>query len=340
MKRTTLALILFFFISSFSNGQSYPTPDRLFYEIEPLELKLTFSSKEVKINTNDSTYVDIPLFVLDQKKWDTINVSLRARGNFRRSTCFFPPIRMEIKKKARKETLFEHYKKTKIVFPCLIEDEMNDNILKEFIAYKLFELVSPYHFRTRALKLNYTDSSEKLAKKFMLRGFLIEDDSRIAKRTQAKVYKKYIHPKSLDAEGAIKDAMFQYFLGNTDFSMAYQHNGKLVQVGESVIPIPYDFDMTGWVNPSYAVANTSLGLNSVEERVYRGYQREVSIIEKVRQHYLKLAPDFFDIISCYETEFDSPKEFEHIVKFTQSFFEILENDTSFQQNIIDQLRTR
>ena len=115
LKRTTLALILFFFISSFSNGQSYPTPDRLFYEIEPLELKLTFSSKEVKINTNDSTYVDIPLFVLDQKKWDTINVSLRARGNFRRSTCFFPPIRMEIKKKPRKETLFEHYKKTKIV---------------------------------------------------------------------------------------------------------------------------------------------------------------------------------------------------------------------------------
>ena len=114
----------------------------------------------------------------------------------------------------------------------------------------------------------------------------------------------------------------------------------MVQVGESVIPIPYDFDMTGWVNPSYALANTSLGLNSVEERVDRGYQREVSIIEKVRQHYLKLAPDFFDIISCYETEFDSPKEFEHIVKFTQSFFEILENDTSFQQNIIDQLRTR
>ena len=89
MKRTSLALILFFCISSFSNSQNYPSPDRLFYETEPLELKLTFSSKEVKINTNDSTFVDIPLYVSDQQKWDTINVSLRARGNFRRSTCFF-----------------------------------------------------------------------------------------------------------------------------------------------------------------------------------------------------------------------------------------------------------
>ena len=183
-------------------------------------------------------------------------------------------------------------------------------------------------------------SLEKKTKNFKLKGFLIEDDKRVAKRHEGKVFERFVHPMGMQHLTSVHNAFFQFLLGNTDFSVAYQHNGKLLYVDKQIIPLPYDFDMTGWVNPSYAVANTSLGLNSVEERVYRGYQREVSIIEKVRQHYLKLAPDFFDIISCYETEFDSPKEFEHIVKFTQSFFEILENDTSFQQNIIGQLRTR
>lgn len=330
----------FLLITVFLWGQDFPPPDRLFYETSPLEVALSFSSKQVKEETNDTTLVDIPLLVLDQNKWDTIQVKIRARGNFRRSTCFFPPIRMEIKKKNRKETLLENYKKTKIVFPCLIQPEMNDNVLQEFIAYKLFEHISPYHFKTRTLALNYTDITAESKKEFKLRGFLIEDDSRIAKRTFTKVYKKYIHPKALDAEGAIQNSLFQYFLGNTDFSMAYQHNGKLLQVGEAVVPVPYDFDMSGWVNPSYAVANSSLGINSVKDRVYRGYERDSEIIQKVRQQYLDAAPYFYDTISCFEDEFDDSEEFEHLMTYTRSFFKVLESDALFQKNVLDQLRKR
>ena len=332
--------LLFLFFNTLIWGQDFTPPDRLFYETSPLEVALSFSSKEVKEETNDTLFVDIPLHVFDQNKWDTIQVKIRARGNFRRSTCFFPPIRMEIKKKDREATLLKNCKKTKIVFPCLIQQEMNDNVLQEFIAYKLFELISPYHFKTRALTLNYTDLTDGSKKEYKLRGFLIEDDSRIAKRTLGKVFKKYIHPKALDAEGAIQNSFFQYFLGNTDFSMAYQHNGKLLQVGDAVVPVPYDFDMSGWVNPSYAVANSSLGINSVKDRVYRGYERDSEIIQKVRKQYLDAAPDFYDIIGCFEDDFDDPKEFEHLIAYARSFFELLESDTLFQKNILDQLRTR
>lgn len=325
----------------FLNAQQFPTPDLLFYETNPLEVALEFSSEEVRKNTNDTTLIKMPLVYYHENKWDTLNVSIRARGNFRRSTCFFPPLKMEIKKKERKETLFENYKNTKIVFPCLIQQEMNDNVLQEFIAYKLFERISPYHFRTRALTLNYTDLKDGIKKKYKLRGFLIEDDSRIAKRTNnATVYKKYIHPKALNAEGAIQNSLFQYFLGNTDFSMAYQHNGKLIQVGEAVVPVPYDFDISGWVNPSYAVANTALGINTVRDRVYRGYTRDLEVMQKVRNQYLEAAPDFYDIISCYESEFDQPEEFEHLMAYTRSFFETLANDALFQKEVIEKMRAR
>jgi len=340
LKQRNLAFLFFLIFKGAIWGQDFPPPDRLFYETNPLEIALAFSAEEVKVNTNDSTLIDIPLLVHDQNQWDTLQVSIRARGNFRRSTCFFPPIRMEIKKKQRSGTLFENYKKTKIVFPCLIQEEMNDNVLQEFIAYKLYELISPYHFKTRALILNYTDLNGGNSQKYTLRGFLIEDDSRIAKRTFTEVFKKYIHPKALDAEGAIQNAMFQFFLGNTDFSMAYQHNGKLLQVGEAVVPVPYDFDMSGWVNPSYAVANTALGINSVKDRVYRGYERDPEMIQKVRQQYLEAAPYFYDIIGCFENKFDAASEFEHLMDYTRSFFTILESDALFKEKVIDQLRTR
>ena len=48
----------------------------------------------------------------------------------------------------------------KLVLPVLKAKDKNDNILKEFIVYKLFEMVS-YHFKTRRLSLEFTDLTKK-----------------------------------------------------------------------------------------------------------------------------------------------------------------------------------
>ena len=47
----------------------------------------------------------------------------------------FLPIKMKIKKDQYKETIFDGNKTMKLVLPCKIESENNDNILQEFIAY-------------------------------------------------------------------------------------------------------------------------------------------------------------------------------------------------------------
>ena len=102
----------------------------------------------------------------------------------------------------------------------------------------------------------------------------------------------------MDAETSIQNAMFQFMIGNTDFSVAYQHNGKLLFVNKEIIPLPYDFDMTGWVNPSYATVNQSLGIKSVRERVYRGFKREEQYFDQVREDFIakKTTSDEADII--------------------------------------------
>ena len=110
----------------------------------------------MKKKTTDSTYIETDLNFFQEDKWNTIHVSLRARGNFRRAKCYFPPIKMKIKKSQTKNTVFNGNKSLKLVLPCKIENENNDNILQEYIAYKIYEIISPYHFKTRRVDVDFT----------------------------------------------------------------------------------------------------------------------------------------------------------------------------------------
>ena len=162
----------------------------------------------------------------------------------------------------------------KLVLPCLKQKDKNDNILKEFIVYKLFEMVYPYHFKTRRLSLEFTDLSKKkkpVVEK--LNAFLIEDDKKVAQLHNGKVFERFIPPLAMDADASVRNAMFQYMIGNTDFSTAYQHNNKLLYIDKLIIPLPYDFDMSGFINPSYAVVNETLNIANIRSKKISRFQK-------------------------------------------------------------------
>ena len=71
--------------------------------------------------------------------------------------------------------------------------------------------------------------------------------------------------------------MFQYMIGNTDFSTAYQQTNKLY-IDKLIISLPYDFDMSGFINPSYAVVNETLNIANIQQRKYRGFKRDEAIL--------------------------------------------------------------
>ena len=164
---------------------------------------------------------------------------------------------MKIKKSSSKETLFEGNKKLKLVLPCKLESDLNDNIIKEYLAYKIYEVVSPYHFKTRELDIEFEEPKGKKTKVYQLKGFLIEDDKKVAKRFDGKVFERYTHPLAMDATTSVQNTFFQYMIGNTDFSVAYQHNGKLLFVNKKIMPLPYDFDMSGSVSYTHLTLPTS-----------------------------------------------------------------------------------
>lgn len=137
MKKQTI-IVLILFICSITYAQKPLSSDLLYADQTPMKIKLNYSNKNMKKKTTDSTYIETDLNFFQEDKWNTIPVSLRARGNFRRAKCYFPPIKMKIKKSQTKNTVFNGNKSLKLVLPCKIENENNDNILQEYIAYKIY----------------------------------------------------------------------------------------------------------------------------------------------------------------------------------------------------------
>ena len=319
---------------------------KLFRSNEIIPIKLSFSNKNVRNNTNDSTYIKTDLIykeTMNATSWDTIKIKLRARGNFRRANCYFPPIKVKIKKKAYKNTLFNKNKTLKFVLPCLLEKSNNDNIVREYMAYQLFEIISPYHFKTRLTNIDFTQIKRKKTIERQLKGIIIEDDKRVAKRHDGKVYKRSIHPMNLDHLTSIRNDLFQYMIGNTDFSSGYQHNGKLIFINKKMMPIPYDFDMSGLVNASYStvskIQNQELEITEVTDRVYRGFKRDEGLLQKVRLEFIDNKSKILETIDRLEPYFEDPKKFKNSRNYILEFFEIIINDQSFKAKISNRGRT-
>jgi hypothetical protein len=129
-------------------------------------------------------------------------------------------------------------------------------------------------------------------------------------------------------------------LGNTDISVAYQHNAKLLYIEKKLIPLSYDFDMSGFVNPSYATVNETLGISSVRDRKYRGFKRDTSIMQDTRKLYISKKDDLISIVESHKSQFDSEKEYKETIEFLNDFYEIMEDDKSFQKEILDAMRTK
>ncbi|NNC70141.1 MAG: hypothetical protein HKN90_04880, partial [Flavobacteriaceae bacterium] len=281
----------------------------LFMSQDILPIELSYSIKYLKKNTNDSTYIQAELSYIDSSALKkTIPVELRARGKYRRRNCYFTPLKLKVKKADAKETLFEGNKKLKMVLPCLKQNSANDNVVEEWLAYKLYEEISPYHFKTRLVSINFNEIKNKKNQNHQLKGILIEDDKKLASRHGAKLVKSSIHPMGQDGITSVQNAFFQYMIGNTDYSTAKQHNEKLMYIEKKIIPVPYDFDMCGLVDASYAVvsqiSSTPLDIKNVRERMYRGFKRDENILYQVRKEFLENKATFFNIINDFEPYFD------------------------------------
>lgn len=202
------------------------------------------------------------------------DIEITPRGKYRRRICDFPPLKLKFSKSALTGAGLSEHNDLKLVTHCVDNKALgNEQLLKEFLAYRLYNLLTDKSYRVQLLQITYEDSAGKTGKEKRY-GFLIEDTDEMAERLGGVECDQCMNPNpaTLDPGTERLMAMFQYMIGNTDYSLAMARNVKIVQptAGTSTL-VPYDFDFSGIVSPSYVRINSNLGLQSIKERLYLGY---------------------------------------------------------------------
>lgn len=307
------------------------------------EITLKFSFKEYRKNKDNTDYhpAELTYLVSDSLPAISKKVRVRARGNNHKAICSFPPMRLNIKKTEVENKKLTGVKNIKLVTHCKNSKISNTYVLKEYLIYKIYQVISPYSFRVRLTRVNYIDTSSS-DKETEAWAFLIEPEKMLADRFDLLSIKqdnlgfKYADPEMINTM-----AMFNYMIGNADYSLAARHNVKLLKSPDpsitTVIPVPYDFDYAGLVNASYAIPGENLGIKSVTERYFTGPCRGKDAHEKAIQNIVKKKQEILKEIEAFE--YLSTKEKQKMTKYLESFFETANQKQFVQRNILSTCTT-
>lgn len=262
----------------------------LFEDDSVLQVTLTGPVKEVFRHKEDEK--TLPFILEVDGKQHRIMVS--TRGNSRKKACSFPPLKLQFETGLTEASIFFDQSALKLVTHCNKSKIAQDNLLEEYAAYRFFNLLSDASYRVRLLNINYIDTSGKNSTQKM--GFIIEPNASLAARNDGrKVSLPAISLKQLNDRQTALVYVFQYLIGNTDWSLVAPgdeesccHNGKLIQKNEELLYVPYDFDLAGLVDARYAFPDPSIGIKKVTRRRYRGFciDRPVlaSALKEVKSH--------------------------------------------------------
>jgi hypothetical protein len=300
----------------------------LFTSDEILNLSLRFNIGEYMRKKPKEEYMKATLtYYINDKDSISKEIKLRSRGISRNSICNFPPISLNFKKAGFENDEIKKITKLKMVTHCNSGNE--EYLFKEFLVYKLYNALTDYSFRVRLVKVDYI-STEKKGKIIRSYAFLIEPIDMLAGRTNTvevdnlKLSQKFIIPEFMDRVN-----LFNYMIGNTDWSVAGLHNVKVISVTDANYPglggiVPYDFDYSGLVNAHYALPAEGLAIKSVTERIYLGACRsEEQFKERLKQFSEKKA-EFYRIIN--EFQYLNEKDKKKMTAYLDEFYKALEKN--------------
>jgi hypothetical protein len=255
-----------------------------------------------------------------------LDVEIQTRGHFRRqrTTCNFPPLRVSFSKGDVKQTAFAGQRHLKLTVHC--QDKKGgyeQSVLLEYLIYRTLNLLTEQSFRARLAHVTYLDATAK--RDTLTRyAFFIENDDRMAARLGGKVLdRQHIHDETTERDQMTLVAMFEYFIGNTDWSVWALHNIVLALPTGSQEPIavPYDFDWSGVIDAPYAQPDAKLPIKTVRERLFRGYCRTREELAPV----FKLFNDKKDAIYALyrEQEGLDPKVRDDALKYYDEFYKTI-----------------
>ena len=266
---------------------------RLFTDDKPLELTLVGNYKVISKDRDTLSTTEYwgEVRMADGNGGELkIPVELRTRGHYRLANrnCSFVPLRLDFKKGEVKETIFNGQDKLKLVTHCNGNAMYEEYMIREYLAYKVHNLVTPRSYRARLARVTYVDSATNKPIETRNAVFLEHEDD-VAKRMEGEVVEiRRALFDDVDPKQILEMSIFAAFIGHVDWSLAALHNVRLVrQRNGNLMPVIYDLDFTGLVGTRYATPDPRLGIRNVRERLYRGPCKDPSELAEFFIPYFK-----------------------------------------------------
>ncbi|MFK8161948.1 MAG: hypothetical protein AB8H12_05740 [Lewinella sp.] len=275
--------------------------DRMYSDTEtPLEfrLELPVDSLLAKVDGKQSAKVSFTGANGQLNEWD-LDVALR--GKFRRQRCEFPPLKLNFSKKDLRAAGLETFDKYKLVSTCSSDPLAGNLVLKEYLAYRAYNLLTENSFRVQRLTITYVDANGNHPDR-VEEGFIIEETDELAARLQLEEVESAIGQPAYAYEPAAEatQALMQYMVSNGDWSMVLARNIKVYKrADDQLVPVGYDFDFSGWVGAPYASPTSDIGQQSIYQRVYQGYVQSDKLMREVADNFREQRRPVMDLIDNF-----------------------------------------
>ncbi len=265
----------------------------------------------------------------------SVDLKMRTRGHMRLGICSFPPLKLKFDKEELARRALSPHNEIDLVQHCHKGEQYDQFILREYLAYKLFQQLSPYSYQVQLARIHYRNPDGSLAHDPSV-GFMVENSEELVDRLQGKRNKTAVMSQNaLDRESLLKVCLFNYMIGNTDWYIKNRHNLEFVLIpGYSLlISIPFDFDYSGLVAAPYAAHHESIKLPSVTNRYYQGRCESEEMVSKIMNEFVEKKEAFLKL--CNQIPGMTQQSIKHTQGYVQEFFDIIESPKKRQNFIFE-----
>lgn len=317
--------------------------DPLFQTNDTLEVVIEAPLATLIVKRPKDDYLPGILRYSDGAEIDTeLDLEITTRGHSRHDYCDFPPLWLNFKKSQTEGTLFDGQDKLKLVVHCEQSSKFEQFVLREYLVYRLLNLITDNSFRVRLLRVNYVDTEGRRSD-ITRYAYLIEHKNRLGKRIGRddmqieRTMVSAIQPDHLNLT-----SIFAYMVGNTDFSPVAGHPRNecchnyvlFTNEVDPIMVIPYDFDQAGLVDAPYALPAAQFGIKTVRQRVYRGRCVNNEYVEASLQQIRDSRDEIFELIAQQEGLQDSTRK--KVSGYIEDFFKLIDNPKKVKREILDE----
>ena len=131
-----------------------------------------------------------------------------------------------------------------------------------------------------------------------------------------------------------KLAIFNFMIGNYDWGIPGEHNVKIFRPGtfsanNKPIAIPYDFDWTGIVNPSYGIPADNVGITNIRQRIFAGICRSREVYTRDLEEFSRKKEELYRVINEFPYLSQSSKK--DMIAYIEGFYDLFQG----RNNIVD-----